>query len=506
MKSRKRWYLGAGIAVALLLVVPFVLPLGRFIPEIERVASEQLKAPVKIKSLRLFFLPLPHLSIEDISVGRTPFLQVHKVHVTPRLSSLFSEQKVIREISLRGVLMSQQLISKASVWASEPGSGGPAPVRVERIEIRDADVDFSDFKLRQADVDLDLTTEGGLVQAKVRADQGRVTGTLVPRGNEFALNLSARNWKLPAGPPILLGSLDASGIVNADGLVLSTIDGRLYDGTLAGKLAVSWKKEWTISGNLDVQQVEIGPVVALYSKETTISGRLIANPVIDIRAPSASQLASAINVESDFKVEHGVLYKVDLAAAPKALLNKDAMKGRDTHFDEFSGHLSVDPRGYHLTGLNISSGVLKAQGEMSISPKQELSGRIEVAVKGASALVSTPLAVSGTVQNPTLFPTKAALAGAAAGTALLGPGVGTTIGMKAAQITERLFSRKPAKKTGPAKTAPANANPAAADASKTGSAKAGAAKANAGTKPGSEAPQPAAPLSTKPAPETSSRR
>jgi hypothetical protein len=182
------------------------------------------------------------------------------------------------------------------------------------------------------------------------------------------------------------------------------------------------------------------------------------------------------------------------------------MKGGDTHFDEFSGHLSVDPRGYHLTGLNISSGVLKAQGEMSISPKQELSGRIEVAVKGASALVSTPLAVSGTVQNPTLFPTKAALAGAAAGTALLGPGVGTTIGMKAAQITERLFSRKPAKKTGPAKTAPANANPAAADASKTGSAKAGAAKANAGTKPGSEAPQPAAPLSTKPAPETSSRR
>jgi hypothetical protein len=75
--------------------------------------------------------------------------------------------------------------------------------------------------------------------------------------------------------------------------------------------------------------------------------------------------------------------------------------------------------------------------------------------------VSTPLAVSGTVQNPTLFPTKSALAGAAAGTALLGPGVGTSIGMKAAQLTERLFSRKPAKKTDPAKTAPANANPAA---------------------------------------------
>jgi len=501
MKSRKRWYLSTGIAFALLLVVPFVLPLGGFIPEIERVASEQLKAPVKIESLRLFFLPLPRLSVEGISVGRKPFLQVQKVQVTPRLTSLFSEQKVIREISLRGVVMNQQLINKASTWASQPGSGGPAPVRVERIEIRDANINFTDFKLHQAEVDLELTPEGGLAQAQVRADQGHVIATLVPRGKDFALDLSAQDWKLPAGPPIVLSSLAALGIVNADGLVLSTIDGRLYDGTLAGRLTVGWKKEWTIAGNLDVREVEIGPVVALFSKETTISGRLIANPTIDMRAPSAARLADAIDVESDFKVENGVLYKVDLAAAPKVLFNKDAMKGGDTHFDQFSGHFTVDPAGYHLSDLNISSGVIKAQGELSISPKQELSGRIDVAVKGTSSLVSTPLAVSGTVQNPTLFPTKAALAGAAAGTALLGPGVGTTIGMKAAQITERLFGRKSPKKKDPAKAAPATA-----DASKTGSAKTGATKEEASAKSESATPQPAAPASTKPDSESFGRR
>jgi AsmA-like protein len=491
MKSRKRWYFGAGIAVALLLVVPFVLPLGGFTPEIERVASEHLKAPVKIESLRLFFLPLPRLSVEGISVGRKPFLQVQKVQVTPRLTSLFSEQKVIREISLRGVVMNQQLINKASAWASQPGSGGPAPVRVERIEIRDGNINFTDFKLHQADVILDLTPEGGLAQAQVRADQGHVIATLVPRGKDFALDLSAQNWKLPTGPPIALGSLAASGIVNADGLVLSTIDGRLYDGTAAGKLTVGWKKDWIIAGNLDVQQVEIGPLVAIFSTETAISGRLTANPIIDLRAPSASQLVDAINVESDFKVENGVLYKVDLAAAPKVLFNKDAMKGGNTRFDEFSGHLTVNPLGYHFTGLNISSGVITAQGELSISPKQELSGRIDVAVKGTSSLVSTPLAVSGTVQNPTLFPTKAALAGAAAGTALLGPGVGTTLGMKAAQITERLFGRKPAKKT---------------DGIKTGSEKTGATKEEASGKSDFATPQPGAPFSTKPDSESFGRR
>jgi len=499
MKFWKRWSLGAGIAVALLLVVPVVLPLGRFIPDVERVASEQLEAPVKIDSLRLFFLPWPHLSVDGVSVGQKVFLRVQNIRITPRLASLFSEQKVIRAIRLRGVVIGEQLVDKVSSLASRPTAGGPAPVRVERIEIGDANIDLADLKLRKIEVEIELKLDGGLSHAQVSADQGRVIGTLVPSGKDFALELSARHWKLPVGPQIVLTSLDASGIVNTDRLVLSAIDGRLYDGTLTGRLTVGWKNEWTIAGNIDLHHVEIGPVVALYTKRTTISGRLNANPAIDMRAPTASQLADAISVESDFKIERGVLYNVDLAAAPKALLNKDAMKGGDTRFDEFSGHIAVDPRGYHLTGLNISSGVLKAQGELSISPKQELNGRIEVAVKGASALVSTPLAVSGTAQNPTLFPTKAALAGAAAGTALLGPGVGTTIGMKAAQITERLFRKKPAKKTDTATTTSAGKSPATADAQRPNAA-------NAGTKPEPANPQAAASPGKRPVVETSGRR
>ncbi len=76
------------------------------------------------------------------------------------------------------------------------------------------------------------------------------------------------------------------------------------------------------------------------------------------------------------------------------------------------------------------------------------------ALKGTSALVSTPLALSGTVQNPSLYPSKAALAGAAAGTALLGPGLGTAAGMKAGRMAEKLFGGKPdgkKKKADPAK-------------------------------------------------------
>lgn len=444
MKSHKRWIIGAGFAVAALLVLPFLFPLGHYIPEIERVASEQLKAPVKVQSLSVFLLPLPHLTVKGITVGTNPFLEVEKVVVTPQLRSIFSHQKVISEISLRGVVIKQALITKASSWAGGSRGASPAAVRVEHIEVRDAFVDLTDFKLRQIDIDLDLTADSGLARARVRADHDHLNATLVPHGRDFAVEIAARDWKLPAGPPLLISRLTATGTLDLQqGLTLATIEGRLYDGTVSGRMKVGWAKEWTIAGNLDIHNVEIQPVVAIFTKHTTISGRLQANPVVDMRAASAGQLADAVDVESDFKVEKGILYNIDLSNAPKALLYKDALKGGETRFDNFSGHLSVDPAGYYLSKVQIGSGVLTADAEVSISSKQELSGQIDVAIKGTSALVSTPLALSGTVQNPSLYPSKAALAGAAAGTALLGPGVGTTVGMKAARMTQKFFGGKP---------------------------------------------------------------
>lgn len=443
------------VVLALLLVLPFVLPTGRLIPVAERLASEQLQEVVRIASIQLRFLPWPHLAVGGIELGKKTFLRVEKVRVTPGLASLFADQKVIRNISVDGVTIGQKLIDRVSGWAAQGSAGAqPSPVRVERIVIRDANIRLPDFRLDQVGVELELTTEGGLSRAVIVADQGRVQATLVPAGREFALTLSARDWPIPAGPPFLLSALEAKGTLGPDGLLLPTIRAALYDGTVTGKLALGWKSDWTIAGLFEIKQVEIAPMVALFTRDTTISGRLSANPVIDMRAPSASQLADLVNVETEFRVENGMLHNMDLSAAPKALLDKDAVKGGQTRFKEFSGYLRVNQFGYELSNLKISSGVLSAAGHLLISPQQELAGRIEAAVKGTGSLVSTPLAISGTVDDPVLRPTKGSLAGAAAGTALLGPGLGTAIGLKAAQLTERLFGSKPAGKGGAARVAP----------------------------------------------------
>ena len=83
---------------------------------------------------------------------------------------------------------------------------------------------------------------------------------------------------------------------------------------------------------------------------------------------------------------------------------------------------------------------------MSISPKKELSGRINAQVKAVGASANVPLNVGGTVDGPLLYPTGGTMAGAAVGTVMLGPGFGTSVGAKVGGWAEGLFGKKDEKK------------------------------------------------------------
>jgi hypothetical protein len=73
-----------------------------------------------------------------------------------------------------------------------------------------------------------------------------------------------------------------------------------------------------------------------------------------------------------------------------------------------------------------------------------LSGQLTTSAKAFGRTLAIPLTVGGTLDAPMLLPNTTALAGAAAGTLVLGPGVGTAAGAKLGGIVERLLgnSRK----------------------------------------------------------------
>jgi uncharacterized protein involved in outer membrane biogenesis len=211
----------------------------------------------------------------------------------------------------------------------------------------------------------------------------------------------------------------------------------MYDGEVTGKAALSWSKAWVMDGDVSVKKLALNKPRRLISPKTYLSGALNGSGGFSAKSSDVTHLLDQLKVNFQFTVNDGVLHGVDLVKVA-SLLIKQKVGGGETQFDRFSGHLNVAGKQYKLSKLDISSGLLAANGHVKVSPQKTLDGQVEVEVKKSVGLVAVPLNISGSVDNPVVLPSKAAVAGAVAGTAVLGPGVGTSLGIKASKGLEKL--------------------------------------------------------------------
>jgi uncharacterized protein involved in outer membrane biogenesis len=425
-------------------VLPFFIALDDHIPRIEQEASARLGEPVRIESLKVALMPLPHLTVNGITVGKAESLKVGKVTATPDLMSLLSSPMVIRTIEIDGVVMTEKAFDRIPVWSKADPKAARAPpqVRVESIRLGDAVIRFDRASFGPFDATARLNRAGEPESLSIVTRDGRLKLEIKPEKSNYRVEALAKGWQPPLGPRVLFDELAIRGVATLNDAELTEVRARLYGGTAAGSAAVAWKKGLQIRGKAAVHQVEIRPVLLALARPATLSGRLTASPVFSAAAPTLAQLGDALRLETSFAVRNGVLHGVDISKAATSFIGKEGSKGGETRFDQLSGHLVVDRGTRRLTQIRIASGVLAADGNVTISPKEQLSGRINANVKVAGVSTGVPLNVSGTTQSPLVFPTGGTVAGAAAGTAILGPGLGTTTGAKVGGWVEGLFGKK----------------------------------------------------------------
>jgi len=160
-----------------------------------------------------------------------------------------------------------------------------------------------------------------------------------------------------------------------------------------------------------------------------------------MRLDAFERFPENMQLSGNFHLRNGMLTRVDLVQAANDL-GKANTAGGTTRFDDLTGLLTVDTSGYHFRKLKIASGSLNAEGKVDVSPSLQLSGMLNTNVKGTAGLVSMPMVVSGTLNSPVVRPSGSALAGAAVGTAILGPGLGTAIGIRIGGFLNKLFGKK----------------------------------------------------------------
>jgi uncharacterized protein involved in outer membrane biogenesis len=439
MKWLTRTALVLGSVAAVLTLVPFFFTLSDYVPLAEKEMSARLQQPVSIDGLHASLFPVPKLRVDGIVIGSEDEIKVSTVTLKPDLWSLFSARKVIRSAEFQDVELSQQALGPLLALAQRDRGAGT--VHVEKVKLRAAIIKLEQASFGPFDVDVQLENAQRQGTVALATRDGAFEARIIPQGERYAVDVKAKSWTPPVGPPIRFDSLNVKGIATANHADLKDLDAKLYGGTVKGEVSVRWDEGVTLKGRLDVKQVELKDAAALVSEKTRVSGRLDAKPVFSAHANKAVELDDALHLETPFTVRDGMLHGFDLARAAAALA-KQGQSGGQTRFDELAGQLVVHRRTYSFSQLRIAAAGLSARGHVTIARNRTLTGQLDTSIKALGTGAKIPLTVAGTLESPTLYPNTTALIGAAAGTAVLGPGVGTAAGTKLGEIAEELLGKR----------------------------------------------------------------
>jgi hypothetical protein len=255
------------------------------------------------------------------------------------------------------------------------------------------DITWVDEKGQRITVDAkaDLGTDGYLDEASFKVVAGRFVGThgKVKREHE--------QWPL---------RIDIGG------------------GHIAGKLQMQPGKSGAtqvLSGQLTTENVEVS---ALTAPSKPLTGKLQAQTTLRSEFREPGQVVDMLTTQTRFTVRDAIVMGIDLA---KAVETVGMNRGGITRLDSLAGQVSTQGKAAQLTNLVASSGGLSATGNVAMAANRSLSGRVVVDLSTTRGAVGVPLAVGGTVDEPSVTLTRGAMAGAALGT-LLAPGVGTAAG------------------------------------------------------------------------------
>ncbi|MFM9835204.1 MAG: AsmA-like C-terminal region-containing protein [Methylophilaceae bacterium] len=436
MQNWMKWLIWIAAIIASLLIIPLLTPMETYKKQAETLLAKALGSPVHIGTLRIAFLPSPRLNADDIKLGAENELSAERLSVVPALSSLFSEKKVISSITIEKPVIKKAAMDIFANFSKQPkNTSSNMNISVRQINIEEAKLIWPGFQAPNINANVILSAENMPKAAKIENTAGNLKLNLVSEGMQQRITFTASAWTLPVGPPLLINALFMEMVLTDKKLEISKIDSSLYGGKLTGAANLTWGNIYKLSGNIKLNDLAVSEPARLMSKSTNVSGQLFSQGAFNANAKEASKLIDNLNANIQFNVKDGVLYGFDLAKAPLMLIGQG--KGGETKFDEFSGILGITAKTYKFRNLNIKSGLMSADGTVTIRSDKSLNGEVEVEAKNSMKIASIPLEVSGTLESPKVFPTKTAIAGAVAGTAVLGP-AGTGLGLKAGKAVDKL--------------------------------------------------------------------
>lgn len=418
-----RWLAVVGLLFALLLVgiAAAGLAVRLWLPNEQQLARDAelelasaLGVKVSVAALRWQLLPLPAITLSDVTTDQTPPVIVKQLTLFPDLSALYKRKLLFDLAELEGAVVPQ--LSLRQLGFGPSGDGLPGSLALGVIPI-------SRFVFR----DVTWITRRGIpvvYDGEVDFDEGWRPRTAQLRRPDYQ--------------PLTDASLARVGQQD-QWRVNINLGGGTAHGDLQLKTAPSGQLR--LDGQLKPQSVEVASALAAFNRRPVVAGKASGDTTLSASGVNFVSLVQTLQTKTAFAMAPANLLRFDMGKAVRSA-GKD--HAGQTELDSITGAMITQntPQGIviNFSSIKARSGALSASGDATLANRRIDA---EFAVDLVDGIVGVPLVIKGPTDKVEVSVPGGAVAGAVVGTVLL-PGVGTALGARMGAAIGKFFGASPA--------------------------------------------------------------
>jgi len=396
----KPFIIGIVVVLGALIGGVQLIPMNSYIPSVERLATEHIKEPVTIGSMKVSILSGFSMNLENVRLGTTQDVKIDRVTLSPELGSVFGSVKVVRKIDIDSVTVAQEALPRLPKWMD--AALADKSVQVDRVSIRNIKVESTAVPLPNFDADLKLNEEGGIQHA--RLSDGKIDIDLTPRNNEVEITVSAnKGWVSPLGPKVEFTDFSAKAVASHNQIRVSEFSALLYGGAAKGTATINFGGPWSLEGEISTERINLQEMMPAFTSAAKSSGQLESRFRYSMQSPELASLFNQPRVDGNFTIRKGDLDGVDLVRALQ-MGGRENVQGGATRFEEITGTMALANERFQFRNIRLASGLLSATGGFEVAPSNDISGRTFVELKSQAAQIRGNFNINGSLKAIVLKP------------------------------------------------------------------------------------------------------
>jgi hypothetical protein len=388
--------------LALGVVTVLVFPFNIYVSDLEKAFSAAVARPVGVQEMHVKLYPEPALVLENVQLGQgDDRIRIREIRLHPDFESLFSERSGLRKVVASGTeLPLERITGMPAIFAALARPEG-AP-RIRFILLKNTDISFHGIVLKNADAEIRRDSAGNMRALAARSADGSVLLEARPAAAAIDLAVEAYGFGPDADSRFVSDSLSFKGRLERDTLVISDLEIRALDGLIQGDALVrAGGAKPNLSGTIVFERINASRLGDALGIGRKLDGILMGNMRFSTSSEKWPTLFSSIEGEGDFTMQRGSLNGFDLAETARRVSGMP-VQGGVTNFERMSGKVRLSQEKSRFHDLNLSSGLMQSTGYLDVDGNGQLSGQLELQMKGSVNQTRMSVMISGTLSAPTL--------------------------------------------------------------------------------------------------------